>query len=115
MVWPKEGNLSRPHRRGESGPMKRNVLHLIGSFNEGGSERQAVQLARLLKENGRYGVHIACLDANGVLRGEAVKTGFAEIPEFPLRSFYDRNAFKQLRRFAQFLREREIDVVHTHD
>jgi len=95
--------------------MKRNVLQLIGSFHEGGSERQAVQLARLLKENGSYGVHIACLDASGVLRAEAARAGFAEIPEFRLTSFYDRNAFKQLRRFAQFLREREIDVVHTHD
>ncbi len=95
--------------------MKRNVLQLIGSFHEGGSERQAVQLARLLKENGRYGVHIACLDASGVLRDEVERLGFGEIPEFPLTSFYDRNAIKQLRRFARFLREREIVVVHTHD
>lgn len=95
--------------------MKQNVLQLIGSFNEGGSERQALQLARLLKENGRFGVHIACLDAGGVLRGEVASAGFAEIPDFPLTSFYDRNALIQLRRFARFLREREIAVVHTHD
>jgi glycosyltransferase involved in cell wall biosynthesis len=95
--------------------MKRNVLQLIGSFHEGGSERQALQLARLLKGDGRYRVHVACLDSSGVLRGEADAQGLGEIPEFPLTSFYNRRAFRQLRRFAQFLREREIDVVHTHD
>ncbi|HZM90556.1 MAG TPA: glycosyltransferase [Blastocatellia bacterium] len=95
--------------------MMRNVLHLIGSFHEGGSERQAIQLARLLKETGRYGVNIACLDASGVLLKEVTSLGFGDIPQFPLTSFYDRNAFKQLRRFARFLSEREIDVVHTHD
>ena len=95
--------------------MKKSVLHLIGSFHEGGSERQALQLARLLLENGRFGVHIACLDAIGVLRGQADALGFEVIPEFPLTSFYNRNSFRQLRRFSRFLREREIDIVHTHD
>jgi L-malate glycosyltransferase len=95
--------------------MKQNVLHLIGSFNEGGSERQAMQLARLIRENGRYAVHLACLDAGGVLRNEFDTQDFGEIPEFPLTSFYNRNALTQLRRFSRFLREREIDIVHTHD
>ena len=95
--------------------MKRNVLHLIGSFHEGGSERQAIQLARLLKESGIYNVHIACMDASGALRREVEKLGFEEIPEFPLTSFYDRNALRQLRRFVRVLRERKIDLVHTHD
>ncbi|MFY9554355.1 MAG: glycosyltransferase, partial [Blastocatellia bacterium] len=95
--------------------MKRNVLQLIGSFNEGGSERQALQLARLLKERGDYQVQLASLDGRGVLRSEAERLGFGEAPEFPLTSFYDGNTAKQIRRFARFLREREIAVVHTHD
>ena len=95
--------------------MRHNVLHLIGSFHEGGSERQAIQLARASKESGLFGVHIACLDASGVLRVELDNLHFGEIPEFPLTSFYDRNALKQALRFARFLKEREISVVHTHD
>jgi glycosyltransferase involved in cell wall biosynthesis len=95
--------------------MTANVLHLIGSFHEGGSERQAIQLARLLKEHGKYNVEVACLDATGVLRDEVDRLGFGEIRAFPLTSFYDGNAVKQLLRFALFLREREIAVVHTHD
>src|SRR4051794_32494984 len=95
--------------------MSRNILQLIGSFREGGSERQAIQLARLLKEEGRYRVHLACLDASGALRDEVERLGFGEIPEFRLSSFYDRNTVRQIRRFARWLRERNIALVHTHD
>jgi glycosyltransferase involved in cell wall biosynthesis len=95
--------------------MRRNVLQLIDSFRLGGSESQAVQLARLLHESGRYRVHVACLDRSGPLFREAERLEVGEIPEYPLNSFYDRNAIVQVRRFARFLREREIDVVHAHD
>jgi len=74
-----------------------------------------VQLARLLHDAGRYRVYIACLDKSGVLLNEASRLGVGYIPEYHLTSFYNRNALKQLRRFAAFLRDREIAVVHTHD
>lgn len=95
--------------------MKLNVLHLIPSFHQGGSERQAVQLFRLLHEDGRYRVHLACLDGGGILRDEVESLGPGEIPEYPLTSFYDRNAAVQLRRLVQLLREREISIIQTHD
>jgi glycosyltransferase involved in cell wall biosynthesis len=95
--------------------MKPNVLQLIGSFNRGGSERQAVQLTRLLHEGGRYRLHVACLDRRGPLRSEIEQLRLGDISEFPLTSFYDRNMLAQLRHFADYLREREIDVLHTHD
>ena len=95
--------------------MKPNVLHMIDSFEQGGSERQAIQLVRQLHDSGNCGVRLACLQNNGSLRGEADRLGLGEIPEYPLTSFYDRNFVTQLRRFARFLKENEIDVVHTHD
>jgi glycosyltransferase involved in cell wall biosynthesis len=91
------------------------VLQLINSFHQGGSERQAVQLARLLAESNRYSVHVACLERQGVLMDEALRLNLPEFPEYPLTSFYDLNAVKQLRRFAAYLREHRIEVVHTHD
>jgi len=94
---------------------KRNILLFIGSFEMGGAESQAVQLARLLVEDGRYRVHIACMNKSGVLLEEVERLGLGEIPEYRLTSFYDRNTFRQLRRFRSFLREREIDVVHAQD
>ncbi|MDQ1637745.1 MAG: hypothetical protein QOF62_1084 [Pyrinomonadaceae bacterium] len=90
-------------------------MHIIDSFDQGGSERQAVQLVRLLHESGRCRVRLACLQNKGSLREQADRLGLGEIPEYPLTSFYDRNALTQLRRLARFLKENEIDVIHTHD
>jgi glycosyltransferase involved in cell wall biosynthesis len=92
-----------------------NALQLIGSFHQGGSERQAVQLTRLLLESGRCNVFVATLDREGVLLDEINRLGFKDVPEFRLNSFYDLQAAKQVRRFAQFLKQHEIDVVHSHD
>ncbi len=95
--------------------MKTNVLQLIGSFHQGGSERQALQLTRALKTQGNHNIFLAVLNNAGVLREEAEAIDFDEIPAFPLDSFYDLNFIKQLRRCVKFLRENKIDIVHTHD
>ncbi|MBA3710902.1 MAG: glycosyltransferase [Pyrinomonadaceae bacterium] len=95
--------------------MKGNILQLIDSFNQGGTERQTVQLTRLLHGGGRYRVHVACLSGQGPLRAEVERLGLGDIPEFPLTSFYNRNTASQLRRLAAFMRERQIDLVHAHD
>jgi glycosyltransferase involved in cell wall biosynthesis len=95
--------------------MPRKVLQLVGSFNQGGSERQAVQLARLLAESGRYRVRVACLSPEGVLREEVERLNLGEIHAYPLTSFYDRRFATQLRRFAAFLRAEGIALVQTSD
>jgi glycosyltransferase involved in cell wall biosynthesis len=88
---------------------------MIDSFEQGGSERLALQLVRQLHESGRCRVRLACLQNKGSLRGDADRLGLGEIPEYPLTSFYDRNFVTQLRRLGRFLKDNEIDVVHTHD
>lgn len=95
--------------------MKHNVLQFIGSFHQGGSERQAVQLTRLLRESGAVNVFAATLNKEGVLLSEVEKLGLPEIPEFRLASFYDANFLRQIKNCARFLRENKIDIVHTHD
>lgn len=95
--------------------MRHSVLQLVDSFNQGGSERQAVQLARLLHESGRFRVHVAALDGGGVLREEVERLALGEITSYPLTSFYDANALRQLRRLAAHLRRTGVSVVHTHD
>ena len=101
------------HRRSCHVPL--NVLQLIGSFHQGGSERQAVQLTGLLLADGRYNVSVATLERDGMLLKRIAKLGFADIPEFRLTSFYDSNAFRQWRRFRRFLLDHQIAVVHAHD
>lgn len=88
---------------------------MIGSFHQGGSERQAVALTKLLKDEGSFDIHLATLNNAGVLRTSVDRTGLAEIPEFPLTSFYDARFVRQVRQCAKYLREKEIDLVHTHD
>lgn len=95
--------------------MKLNVLHLVDSFDQGGTERQAVQLVRLLRDAKRYRIHLACLKKRGLLLAEAENLGLGEIVEFPLTSFYDRNFAAQSRRLRDLLHERRIQLVHTHD
>ncbi len=94
--------------------MKPNVLFIIDSFEQGGSERQALQLLRDLHHSGRCRVRLACLQNKGSLRAEAEQLGIGEIHEYALTSFYDLNFLKQLRRLARFIKRNEIDVVHTH-
>src|ERR1051325_10316540 len=95
--------------------MKPRILQLIDSFDEGGSERQALQLTRLLYESGRYQVSLACLKADGVLRPQISDLELGPIECYPLTSFYDANALHQLRHFVQDLKRLQIDVIHTHD
>lgn len=95
--------------------MKKNALQFIGSFHQGGSERQAVQLARLLHDAEGFDVFIATLSKRGVLLEEVEELGLAEIPEYKLTSFFNFHFLQELRRCAKFLRENKIDIVHTHD
>jgi glycosyltransferase involved in cell wall biosynthesis len=95
--------------------LKPAVLQLIDSFNQGGSERQALQLTRLLAESDKYRVHLASLNPEGSLRGTIEDLDLEEIPSFPLTSFYDANAVRQLRRLVQWLKSSQIQIIHTHD
>jgi L-malate glycosyltransferase len=95
--------------------LKAAVLQLIDSFNQGGSERQALQLTRLLVQSGKFKIHLASLSPEGSLRSTVDELDLGDIPSFPLNSFYDANAVKQLTRFVQWLKAARINVLHTHD
>src|SRR5687768_5135429 len=92
-----------------------NVLQLLDSFNQGGTEGQIVQLTKWLQASGKYRIHLAALSGEGPLRAEVERLGYRDIPTFPLQSFYNVNALRQQSRLVSYLREKEIDVVHAHD
>jgi glycosyltransferase involved in cell wall biosynthesis len=94
--------------------LKPNVLHIIDSFERGGTESQMVQLVRMLHESGRYRVRVACLRGTGVLREEVERLKLGEITEYPLKSLYGFDFAAQLRRFARELRALKVDVLHAH-
>jgi glycosyltransferase involved in cell wall biosynthesis len=95
--------------------VKPRVLQLIGSFHNGGSERQAVGLTRLLKEDASVAVSVAVLNNEGSLRPEIDELDLGEIPEFPLTSFFRPSFVRQTRSLAEHLRREKIDLIHTHD
>ncbi len=94
--------------------LKKRILQFIGSFHQGGTERQAVALTKMLKNEGSFDVFAATLNGEGVLLAD-ISIDLPEIPEFPLTSFYNANFVTQVRRCAKYLRDNEIDLVHTHD
>ncbi len=95
--------------------MKKRILQFIGSFHQGGSERQAVALTRLLKTDATHDIYVATLNREGVLLADMTDAGFDDIPEFPLTSFFNANFVRQVRACAAYLQENKIDLVHTHD
>lgn len=95
--------------------MKKRVLQFIGSFHQGGSERQAVALTRLLANDRSYDTRVAVLNGDGVLRTEVERLGLLDIPEFPLTCFFSAGFLRQAVRCAKYLRSNKIDLVHTHD
>ncbi len=95
--------------------MGKKVVQFIGSFHQGGSERQALQLAKLLRQAGEFDVYLATLDRRGELLDEAVAAGFDDIQEYKLKSFVSLGFFGKLIKCAAWLRKNKIEIVHTHD
>src|SRR5436309_15203923 len=89
-----------------SGRRRLRVLLLRHSFESGGAERQAIELLKRIDAT-RYDVRLAALCKHGPLYPE-IEDRFPAIPEFPLTSFYDLNAFRQLRRFRGLLAAERI-------
>ncbi len=89
------------------------VLHLISSFEIGGTERQAVALLKRLDPE-RFDVRLAALRLEGPFYQE-ISERFPDVPEFPLTSFYNANAGKQLLKLRSLLTRERIDILHAHD
>jgi L-malate glycosyltransferase len=92
---------------------KPRVLHLITSFEVGGTERQAVELLKRIDRR-RFDVRLGALRLEGPLYGE-VAALFPRVPQFPLTSFYNKNAAKQLMRLRDWMSEERADILHAHD
>jgi L-malate glycosyltransferase len=93
---------------------RRKVFFLLDTLNVGGTETQAVELAKRL-DPARYDVTLGCLRARGPLLEKL--TGSA----VDLREFYPKGGFDspggiyQMLRLALFLRRGGFHIVHTHD
>src|SRR5215510_5742558 len=93
--------------------VKPRVLHLINSFETGGTERQAVAFLKSTDRT-RFDVRVAALRNEGPLYRD-IACGFPSIAEFRFKNFYSRSAATQLRRLIMHLRTERIDILHAHD
>lgn len=89
------------------------ALHLITSFEVGGTERQAVELLKRLNRE-RFDVRLAVLRLEGPLYQE-IASLFPQVAQFPLTSFYNANAVRQLARLRALLLKERINLLHAHD
>jgi len=106
-------NLDRDRTIENSSTHRARILHLITSFEIGGTERQAVELLKRIDRD-RFDIRLAVLRNEGPFYQE-IEDLFPSVPEFRLTSFYNRNALKQLRRLRRLLISEKIDLVHAHD
>jgi len=101
-----------PPRKRQS--QRRRVFFLVDSLNVGGTETQAVELARRLDPDD-YEVTLGCLRARGPLM-ERLQNSPVSVREFHPKGGVDSpRGLYQLLRLAVFLRRGKFDVVHTHD
>ncbi|HVG21606.1 MAG TPA: glycosyltransferase [Blastocatellia bacterium] len=88
------------------------VLHLITSFEAGGTERQAVELLKRLDRE-QFEVRLAAIRNEGPFYKE-IASLFPNVPEFRLTSFYNRNAIRQMARLKQLILSERINIIHAH-
>lgn len=93
---------------------RRRVFYLLDSLNVGGTETQAVELARRIPASG-YDVTLGCLRVQGPLLQRLEGTAVV-LREFHPKGGIDTPAgLYQMLRLSWFLRRGKFDIIHTHD
>jgi glycosyltransferase involved in cell wall biosynthesis len=89
------------------------IAYVIDSFDVGGTELNAVRTAEALNRR-KYVLTLYHLSEEGPLKARYQALG-VEMVHLPLSNLYSAGTAAQGVRFANFLNNRCIDVVHTHD
>jgi glycosyltransferase involved in cell wall biosynthesis len=94
-------------------PPQVSVAVFLTRFEPGGTERQMIELVRLLDPS-RFTVHVACFDKRGAWLPRVAERA-ASIVEFPIRGFAHPGTMPTLLRFARWCRRERIEVLQTCD
>src|ERR1700735_5297959 len=93
---------------------RRKVFYLVDSFDMGGTESQAVELAMRMGAAG-YEVTLGSLRAEGVLLERLGGTPVEGLEFHPRGGIDSPGGVYQVMRLSWFLRRNKFHVVHTHD
>lgn len=89
------------------------LLKIVPTLLCGGTENQAITLARSLHEQG-FSLEVACLRRVGPFVKELSDRGIP-LSEYPVPGFYSFAALVQKVKFARHLVKRRIDVMHAYN
>jgi glycosyltransferase involved in cell wall biosynthesis len=90
------------------------LIHVVNSFEIGGSEQQMVEVARRQVANG-HRVTVACLSAKGPLLEALHQAGIRVIEFNPNGGLFRPRGIYQMFRLARFMFWQRFDVVQTHE
>ncbi|MGH7838314.1 MAG: glycosyltransferase, partial [Candidatus Binataceae bacterium] len=106
--------MSTNHLSSAQALRKLRILHVVDSFDIGGTETQMAQIASLLAQRGHF-VTVAPHRSGGPLEAPLRKAG-VRIVEFPKRRrLLSFQGILQMMRLARFIRREKFDAVHAHD
>lgn len=108
-----EGDQPRNLRGSDSHEVRR-VFFLVDSLHVGGTETQAVELARRL-DPVRYKVTLGCLRVRGPLLARLESSAVSLRECYPSGGVDSASGIYEILRLARFLRKGRFDVVHSHD
>lgn len=87
------------------------TLIVMDSFRRGGSERQAVELAKRLDRR-RFAPMIACFQKTGPLLSEV---GHIDVHDLPLAGFLSRAAWYAAKKFTSLVHRESVEIVQCFD
>ena len=93
-------------------PGRIRLQKFITCFAIGGTERQFLNLGKAL-DPCLFELHLACLGRRGDLLTELEASGIP-VSEYKIKSLYRPGTFKEQFRFAESLRRRRIQILHTY-
>jgi len=93
-------------------PQKTKLLHVVGRFGIGGTERQQAELIKRLPAE-RYDQTVAAME-KGPFAAEVEERGIPVI-EFPFTSFYNTRAVRNYFALARLIRRRRFHIIHCHN
>jgi L-malate glycosyltransferase len=89
------------------------ILLLTRSLGLGGTERQLAEIAKAL-DRSAFAPHVGCFHAEG-FRAEELRSAAVPVARFPVTSFVRPSVISGLAAMGRYIREHEIQLVHTFD